>query len=550
MWTVKVCGGRYGHRQSAESSHSASRLTTSASTTANNKEPTLAAPYQLPIGVAGRAGALCTCGLFLLLQTDGEGEDDAAGDVELEGPALESAGELRLERVLDEFGSEVIDVVAGGLDRKRHALDEGAVTGVDIEIEERVLASAEMVVDEVDALGGDVVDGELRMHVGHYETARLVGGIAEGGEGCAVLELAGDGERPMVVYAPSDLRSCDERAVLIEPSEHAVGAGVLGIEEDIGVGGGFAEGIEVVLEGSVAERRDSGEPVTLPGDGEEEVLGLEGVLGDVAEPKGVVDEEMVRIEGRVLEVDDLVLSGDLQGIGRVYGVLAAVEIDAVLVVEAVVLGPSVELGGPLVVVESEASEERELVVGVGTVPRESERHVEERIGRLAKSLGGGMVASTGGAVGPVPAVIEVVVGAGLVGVDAVVVVGREVEHVLVGVAAAVIAECDVHGEPVDGREVDAEHRFPVGAEDGMLAEDDAVEGGGELGLEFDNRVEAVSRLEGELVLEESGVEGLRLGAEVVERKGIVGIEVDGGEEDEVVGPCGSEEEERVVAVEV
>ena len=65
----------------------------------------------------------------------------------------------------------------------------------------------------------------------------------------------------------------------------------------------------------------------------------------------------MRIEGRVLEVDDLVLSGDLQGIGRVYGFLAAVEIDAVLVVEAVVLGPSVELGGPLVVVESEAGEE-------------------------------------------------------------------------------------------------------------------------------------------------------------------------------------------------
>ena len=49
LWTVKVCGDRWGHRQSVESSYSATRSTTSASTTANNKEPTLAAPFQVLI---------------------------------------------------------------------------------------------------------------------------------------------------------------------------------------------------------------------------------------------------------------------------------------------------------------------------------------------------------------------------------------------------------------------------------------------------------------------------------------------------------------------
>ena len=49
LWTVMVCGDRWGHRQSVESSYSATRSTTSASTTANNKEPTLAAPYQVLI---------------------------------------------------------------------------------------------------------------------------------------------------------------------------------------------------------------------------------------------------------------------------------------------------------------------------------------------------------------------------------------------------------------------------------------------------------------------------------------------------------------------
>ena len=179
--------------------------------------------------MAGRAGALCICGLFLLLQADGEGEDDAAGDVELEGSALESASELRLERVLDEFGSEVIDVVARGLDRKRHALDEGAVTGVDIEVEECVLASAEVVVNQVDTLGGDVVQGNLGTG----------SGVGERGERRAVLELTGDGERPMVVDIPPELHTCYERAVLVESPEHTVLTGILLIEEDIGVGGGL-----------------------------------------------------------------------------------------------------------------------------------------------------------------------------------------------------------------------------------------------------------------------------------------------------------------------
>lgn len=41
LWTVKVCGDRWGHRQSAESSYSATRSTTSASTTANHNHSTL-----------------------------------------------------------------------------------------------------------------------------------------------------------------------------------------------------------------------------------------------------------------------------------------------------------------------------------------------------------------------------------------------------------------------------------------------------------------------------------------------------------------------------
>ena len=376
LWTVKVCGDRWGHRQSAESSYSVTRLTTSPSTTANNKEPTLAAPYQLPIGVAGRAGALCICGLFLLLQTDGEGEDDAAGDVELEGPALESAGELRLERVLDEFGSEVIDVVARGLDRKRYALDEGAVTGVDVEVEESVLASTEVIVNQVDTLGGDVVQGNLGTG----------SGVGERGERRAVLELTGNGERPMVVDIPSELHTCYERAVLVESPEHTVLAGILLIEEDIGVGGGLGERVEVVLQRSVSESRNARQPVTLPGDGEENVLGLQRIFRHIAQPEGVVDEDMFGEEVTVLHVHHLVV-----------GLPGVVVVDTFIVVP-VVVGRACELRGPLVVVESETGEQRELVVGVGSIPIESERHVEQRIRRLLQPLGGRMVSASGGLV--------------------------------------------------------------------------------------------------------------------------------------------------------
>ena len=68
----------------------------------------------------------------------------------------------------------------------------------------------------------------------------------------------------MVVDIPPELHTRDERAILVESPEHTVLAGILLIEEDIGVGSGFGKGVEVVLQGAVSQSGQSCEPITLP----------------------------------------------------------------------------------------------------------------------------------------------------------------------------------------------------------------------------------------------------------------------------------------------